>query len=418
VQIISSKKLNDLQTQIKALQTSTMMAQVSTVSQTIYPVWHVLKEIEAYRVIDDVYSVVNRLARTAAMIPFTLYYPDTDEDVEFDNPAAKLFRTFTLEKKIELYTHLFLTGECFFYKELYIGADARVESLDLLHSSFMTLKLNRQFPFTIAAYEYQDANAGVIINNIPKEEVAYIKYPNPSPDWNYSKRGLSPILVLAQTLTRLQAGRDASVAQMQNGGVPGILTVKDLRHDTTSKPVIGAIKDNIARFMGNSNNKGAPIIMPGDMNYIPLGLKLADMEVADLAAIDFKKICNAYSVSDVLFNNDSSSTESNVKEMVRLMYTNAVLPVVMMVRDCFNNEVLPYFSGRAVAIKYDVSEVTELQADMKAKADVFAALPVMIPNDVLEAFGYQRDERPEMDMPFIKSGYSAIDDFEPLPDIE
>jgi phage portal protein BeeE len=170
--------------------------------------------------------------------------------------------------------------------------------------------------------------------------------------------------------------------------------------------------------MGNSNNKGAPIIMPGDMNYIPLGLKLADMEVADLAAIDFKKICNAYSVSDVLFNNDSSSTESNVKEMVRLMYTNAVLPVVMMVRDCFNNEVLPYFNGRAVAIKYDVSEVTELQDDMKAKADVFAALPVMIPNDVLEAFGYQRDERPEMDMPFIKSGYSAIDDFEPLPDIE
>jgi HK97 family phage portal protein len=418
VQIISSKKLNDLQMQIKSLQSSTLLAQVSMVNQTIYPTWHVFKEIEAYRVIDDVYSVVNRLARTAAMIPFLLYYPDTEEDVEYEHPAAKLMRSLTLEKKIELYTHLFLTGECFLYKELFIGADARVESLDLLHSSFITLKLSRQFPFTIQAYEYQDANAGISITDIPKEEVAYIKYPNPSSDWNYSKRGLSPILVLAQTLTRLQAGRDASVAQMQNGGVPGILTVKDLRHDTTSKPVIGAIKDNIARFISNSSNKGAPIVMPGEMQYIPLGLKLADMEVAELASIDFKKICNAYSVSDVLFNNDSSSTESNVKEMVRLMYTNAVLPVVMMVRDCFNNEVLPNFSGRQVAIKYDVSEVTELQDDMKAKADVFASLPVMIPNDVLEAFGYQRDERPEMDMPFIKSGYTAIDDFEPLPDIE
>jgi hypothetical protein len=42
----------------------------------------------------------------------------------------------------------------------------------------------------------------------------------------------------------------------------------------------------------------------------------------------------------------------------------------------------------------------------------------MIPNDILEAMGYQRSPDPAMDLPLIKSGYEPIDNFEPLPPIE
>jgi len=103
----------------------------------------------------------------------------------------------------------------------------------------------------------------------------------------------------------------------------------------------------------------------GEMGYIELGLKLADLEVAELSKLDFKKLCNAYSVSDTLFNNSDASTESNVKEMRKALYTNAILPNVIRARDALIQGLLPHYSDFKRAIEHDLSGVMELQGNMK-----------------------------------------------------
>lgn len=410
--------IDTLKAELKALQTGAMLSQMQNISQTVYPTWGVWKEIETYRIQDDVYSVVNRLARTSAMIPMYGYDLAEQTNLKTSDKISIFLRQLTLKQKIEMYTFLYLTGEVFIWKDKLIGANARVEKIHFFHPSYTTVFLSKTFPVTVIGYGYEDVNAGHKVQFIPPEEMVYIKYFNPTTDLNLSFRGLSPIKVLAMTLDRLKAGKSASVAQLQNGGTPGVLYLDTDNMNKKDTVVANAIKEAYARFSNNSDNKGAPFVYADKLGYISMGLPLADLEVADLAKIDFKKICNAYAISDTLFNNDSASTESNVKEMIRLMYTNAILPNLRMVQDAFNTEILPDFGGTEKEVRYDLSDITELQEDMKAKADAFAALPVMIPNNVLEAFGYERDPNPAMDQPLIKSGYQTIDDLQPVDPLD
>ena len=385
----------------------------------IYPTWQSWKEIKSYKVLDDVYSVVNRLAKMAASVPMYGYKmgaKNQQEDLPYDAPLPTFLRSLTYKHRLEMYTWLFLRGEVFIYKEVLIGANARVAKVHFLNPSHITLVISDTFPEEIVQYRYTDPSRGLDFS-LELEEVIFLKYFNPDEDYQASWRGLSPINVLAQRLTRLKAGMDTSVAQLQNGGVPGVLSIGDLPPNAQSKTVVDAMKDNFGRFIRNSDNKGAPFMQAGKIEYTAIGSPLADLEVAELADIDFKKICNAYQVSDVLFNSDSSSTESNVKQMREMAWTNAIIPNLVMVEDAFNTELVQHFTG-PLAIRYDFGSIKDLQKNLGEMMTAMAAAPVMIPNDVLEAMGYARVDDEAMDRPLIKTGYMTIDELTPIDPLD
>ena len=382
----------------------------------IYPSWYSYKVIKAYKTLDDIFSVVNRLAKTSAAIPLWGYNSEM-EDLPATDKLAVFLRSLTYNQKLELYTWLYLRGECFIYKVKTLGVNGKVDKLHFINPSCVSLILTNEWPEYVEQYWYVDHQRGLDIK-IPADEIMFIKNFNPSDDYQQSWRGLSPVDVLVKRLTRMESNMNNSVAQMQNGGVPGVMYAKDVPNTAPGKVVIDAMKDNFSRFLKNSDNKGAPMIQAGEMGYFAIGSDLVDMESIALEKIDFKKICNAWGISDVLFNSDSAATESNVKEMIRQMYLNAVKPTVTMVEDCFNTELVTDFGAGIRIIKHDFDGIPELQESMQDKMIAMAAAPVMIPNDILEAMGYQRDPNPMMDMPLIKTGYQPIDDFEPLPPIE
>lgn len=319
----------------------------------------------------------------------------------------------TTEKMIEMFTFIYGAGEVFLYKnKLEFGKNAGVYDLTCLHPASVTMVLSKGFPTTVLGYIYQDFQQGIELK-FAADEVIHVKYFNPSNDYYTKWRGFGPIQSLTKRLTRLNAGMDASVSQLQNGGVPGIIYEKSLDIDVVA---FGQRQEKMQKFFNNMDNKGAPYNAVGDLGYIPLGLKLADMDVAELQKIDFKKICNSFSVSDVLFNNDSASTESNVKEMRKSMFVNAIQPTLRMVEDALSNDV-DISANMTKRVEFDLSDIPELQEDMNAKAAVFSAMPVIIPNDVMEAFGYERYDDPLMDVPYIKTGYQPLSDFNNIPDV-
>ena len=55
---------------------------------------------------------------------------------------------------------------------------------------------------------------------------------------------------------------------------------------------------------------------------------------------------------------------------------------------------------------------------MLKKAQALAAAPVMVPNDVRQAMGYDRSDDPLMDLDYIKTGYQPITDFTDIPSVE
>ena len=407
MQLISNKKWDTLQLEIKALQSNNLANAFRYFTSQIFPHWAVVKELDAYQTIDDIYSVVKKLATASALIPFYAYDKAKDTDLPDTDKLYTFLDTLDFEQKEILYTFLYLQGEVFAYKNIIEeGINKGASKLTFLNPSKVTLALTNDFPIEIAGFKYDDPQSG-ITKDISVEEMVFIKLPNPSASKDEEWRGLSPIKVLAQRLTRVQSGLDVTVAQLQNGGVPGIV------FDKTPGLEAGAVstrRDNFGRFIRNKDNKGAPYFSANDLGYIALGTTLADMDVAALANIDFDKICNAYGVSSVLFNNKSASTESNVQEMVKEMYTNTIIPNVYRVEGALNKYVVPDIQTKGI-IKCDVSEIEALKEDQTKLVTALKDAWWLTGNEKRERMEYDQDTAvEEMDRYLVPSGVMLIED--------
>jgi hypothetical protein len=98
--------------------------------------------------------------------------------------------------------------------------------------------------------------------------------------------------------------------------------------------------------------------------------------------------------------------------MVKQLYYNAALPEAYAFRDAFNNQICPKFNdaNKKYYVDCDLTEITALQGEMKAMAETFSSLPIMIPNFILQAMGYGKQDNPDMDKVYIKNGYTPIEE--------
>lgn len=387
----------------------------------IYPTADIQDQAERYVSTDDVFSIIRMLATTAANVPIRVYEVTKEDEVELDdtdevanllnNPNEQMGR---FEFYYALYTFLFYSGNCLIYKEKpELGTNAgKTVSLSFLYPQNITINVSESLPRRIVSYNYR-VDGVLVYENIPVEDVIHIRNFNPDLDITGQELwGLSILSVLARRLTQNDSIRDVQTAQMQNGGVETIVADKGdgmTSVDGIEVSVAGQRKKAYYQHIKEPSNKSVPFMANGDITVHQVGSTLADLKVIESAKVNFSKLCNAFGTSDILFNNNDASTESNVKEMVKRTYTNTILPDVCRVRDAFKRGLLPEFKDKKRTIKEDISEIPELQENMKEKAEIFAALPIFRPNDALEAFGYGREKDPLMDKYYIKTGYEDIE---------
>lgn len=419
MQIISNKKwaglqdrlanVEGLQHEIKSIQSANIVEQFSSISATIFPSWNIFKEIELYRINDDINAVVSKLAVNSATIPFYGYDAKSGEDLLPEDPLSILLSKLDFTEKEILYTHFYLFGEVFLYKnKVELGPNAGVLSTDFLHPNFMQLVLTTGFPTEIAGYIYRDPERGIQLNFLP-DEIIFIRTVNPATNFYERWRGVSKASVLAQTLTRLKAGRDASVGQLQNGGGKSIVFQEASDFEAIEKT--GMRKENYSKFTRNPDNVGAPYFAGGGkMGILRLNDSLVDLDIKALAQWDFDKICNVFGVSSILFNNKGASTESNVQEMKKEMYTNTILPNIYRVEGALNKYLVPDVKTKGV-VKCDVSEIKELHEDTTRQAAALAQMWWLTGNEKRETMMYGEDVDDElMNKYIIPAGMVLLDD--------
>lgn len=429
---------------------TTLQQRATQINQNIarYASWDLTKQVTRYSTTDDIYSIIRLISQTAALVP--LYsYQITNEKIykklrqKASDPRAfvqsKMLQTKALEELPEndkLYSlledpHLFMSkfeffeaihtllplqGECILYKirSEFGSNEGLTIKLEFLESQNVVRYVS-DFPHAIVRYDYLE-NGKVIMKDIPPEDIIHIRY----------FKGISPLQALHRRLQRIDSEMDVSVAQLQNGGVPGILFDKsDVSGEVTTTDggtttVADERKKNFYRYIQNKANKGAPFMDAGDLGYIALGLKAADMEVAELSNIDFKKLCNAFQVSDRLFNNDATGSEVSDNNAQKALYTRACLPAVYRVRDALIAGLVPEFEKadkKKRTIREDISEIPALQADMLKMAQTVAALPYFIPNVVQELFHFEKFDDPLADKMYVKTGYVPLEDLQGSEDL-
>jgi Phage-related protein len=432
-------------------------------NSAIYPSWTLTQATNQYCNNDYVYAVINKIAETTSLIPFYVYYQKDEkqlkrlktltqrlfytskglfdillmqakalEDAPESDPLVKLLNSpnpYQSQQEFFLacFSYYLLNGECFIYKfRPEIGANTgQVTELYVLPPASIILHVSTTYPQTVEGYEFTVGDQ-TIYKHIEAADMIHIRKFNPENSYgydilsNYSRfRGLSPLIPATKLLTRFMAADDAAVSQLQNGGVPGIV------YDEDSEQVTQEVLDNAKRafhnYLRNPGNKGLPIFMKGaKWKYIPLGLKLADLEVIALQNMDFKRLCNIYKISTILFNSEVAATESNVQEMIKQMYTNVCLPLAYTFRDKFNSELAQEINTKQKRyIDVDISGITELQDDYKDLATVLSTLPITpTGNEMRNLFKWDRIEADVMDQPLVKQGYSLIDELSFAPPAE
>ncbi|CAB5218419.1 COG4695 Phage-related protein [uncultured Caudovirales phage] len=431
----TSKKVQDLQNQVKQLQRGSLTGLIS-MNTSIFPSYQVFENVETYTTVDDVYSVITLLADTAAKVEMYGYEIISEpsmksfkkygqqslqgkyyrrkalQDLPVDDKFVEFIDSISYEDKIRYYTTLYINGELFLYKEiLELGPNAGKVILHPLQNQNVTVVISEEFPQRVLGYKYLDMGFDGMFS---PDEVIHIKYYNPTITNGQQWRGLSPLQVLTKRLTRLNAGMDASVGQMQNGGLPGIVYEKS----DYAIEALGQRKNDFASYLRNSANKGAPYFAAGEMGYIQMGLSLADMDVASLQQIDFTKLCNAYHVPEVLLNNQDSSTYNNMNTALKMLYTNSIIPNITLLRDGLIKGILPlYNDGVKRTIEIDLSDIAALQEDLNMQAQALNQMWWITPNEKRDMQDFEELDDPNMDRIIIDSGKMLLDDLSPVPDV-
>jgi len=424
--IFGVKKVIDKQ---KSIQKNTTTAAYINLNTAIFPTWQTLENIDTYVTVDDVYSIISLLADTAARVEWNGYEVIQETSMKrykkygFNSLQGKYYKrkamqdlpekdkfvqfldSITYEDKIRYYTQLYITGELFLYKEVIeLGPNRGKVVLYPLNSQNITVIITDSFPQSVKGYKYFDFGFD---GTFSTDEIIHVKYYNPTITNGLQWRGLSPLTVLNKRVTRLNAGMDASVAQMQNGGVPGIVYEKaDYAIET-----LGQRKNDFAAYLKNSSNKGAPYFAAGEMGYLKMGLSLADLDVSNLSGVDFTKLCNAYKVPEILLNNQDSSTYNNMNTALKMLYTNSILPNIYLLKDAILNGITPLYNDNIKrTIEVDLSDIPALQEDMKMQTEALNAMWWITPNEKRDMQDFEELDDPLMDSIIIDSGKQLLSD--------
>lgn len=409
---LSNKKMDAMLDKLKALQTNNVN-RFSNFSAQIFPVW---KEFEdAYQTMDMIHACIKKLATNAALIPLYGYNKKTDADLPDSDKLVTFLDTLDFEQMELLYTYLWDCGEVFAYKVIIEdGVNKGLLKLSFLHPLRVNLRVSNDFPQEIVGYVYRDLQNNVELE-IPVEDMIFIKLPNPSTDPIKQLRGLAPSDVLSPTLNRISSADSATVAQLQNGGTPGIVYDKVPGLDPAAT---GNRKNDFAKFLRNSANKGAPYFAGNELGYLSIGSPLADLAVNELAAVDRARVCNVFGISTILFNDHNASTESNVEGMKKEMFENVIIPNVTRVVDALNKSAVPNIQTNGY-IKADTSEIPSLQEDEAKLVTALAAAWWLAPNEKRTRMEYdQITDEPLMDKIIIPTGLMVIEDLNMVPPVD
>lgn len=410
---------------------------------------------DGYNISSSVYSIVRRIAKTAAQVPLCVYEVKDEkalkeykritsdnkwmldgesrykalqlqkkalEEVGQDDPLQKLIDNPSQEYQRSTFYEMvvgfdLLCGNSYIYMPVLDGGANKgtVPEMFIMPSQFTAIVITAGWPQKCIGYE-------LIMNGVTlmrSNEVLHLRYPNY--DWAIDGQqfyGYPPLRAALRTLKRSNSAETSATAQFENGGPAVIVANKSISSDNYSLEQVSKSKQTNQNEYAGNTNRGKVRYMAGDISAIPLGLSPVDLNILEEEQWSFAMLCNVWGVSDTLFNNHSASTESNVKEMRKDFYTNAVLPEVYNIRDGFNQRLTPLYTKKGVRkyVDVDITGISELQPDMQSMTTWLNTAWWLTPNQKLEMQKFGRSDDPNMDKIWLPQNMVMMDDIV-LPDI-
>ena len=249
---------------------------------------------------------------------------------------------------------------------------------------------------------------------IDADDVCHIKDFNPYFDGSgQNLYGMSPLRAGLRSMDANNEALTTGVKYLQNQTARGVLMSEE---GDLNEVQAKQLKEKFRQQYQGSTNAGDVIITPKKLSWVNFGLNAADLSLIEQYNTTIKDLCNIYNVPAVLLNNVESATYNNIKEARKMLYTNAVIPELMKIRDELNRWLAPKY-GEKVFIDFDYTTIPELQEETDKVVAQMSQAWWLTPNEKRAAMSYGKDEENErMDEYYIPANLLPLGDSD-MPDL-
>lgn len=329
--------------------------------------------------------------------------------LEQPNPTQTWADIFGLYK-----TYMKITGNCYIYLmspedgmnagipiQVYVLPAHLIEIVLKKDASMLTVESPIDHYVLIEGNKYVDFDA---------KDVIHIKYSNPNFDMQGSHLyGMSPLRSALRNINSQNSAIDNNIKMLQSSGAFGFVYGKGTPWTTEQAQ---SMKERLQEMDKSPERLGKIAGASGEVGFQRISLTTDELKPFDFLNWDRKTICNVLNFPDELLNSDGKASlgSTDTNEARKQLITDDIQPDLVLLQNALNKDFIPRFKGYEKAvIEWDVTELPEMQTDMKMQAEALNLIP-LTPNEKRMVFKYETKDEDGMDIVWMPTNVQRIDD--------
>jgi len=329
--------------------------------------------------------------------------------LEQPNPTQTWADIFGLYK-----TYMKITGNCYIYLmspeegmnagipiQVYVLPAHLIEIVLKKDASMLTVESPIDHYVLIEGNKYVDFD---------EKDVIHIKYSNPNFDMQGSHLyGMSPLCSALRNINSQNSAIDNNIKMLQSSGAFGFVYGKGTPWTTEQAQ---SMKERLQEMDKSPERLGKIAGASGEVGFQRISLTTDELKPFDFLNWDRKTICNVLNFPDELLNSDGKASlgSTDTNEARKQLITDDVQPDLVLLQNALNKDFIPRFKGYEKAvIEWDVTELPEMQTDMKMQAEALNLIP-LTPNEKRMVFKYETKDDDGMDIVWMPTNVQRIDD--------
>ncbi len=404
--------------------------------------------VQGYGNNPDVNAIVNQMASKTTAVPYCIKEID-------DKEAVKKLKTFpnnpTFQQKLSIKklqkkayktnselpmpllrpnvnqswndifflfkVYLKVCGNVYLYKQTVSeGMNAgKPVQLYILPSHWMqiVLKPNANLLSVDNPIDYFIMEQGNQFVKFPAANIIHIKRANPFYDNSGSHLyGFSELMAAIRNINSSNNGIDNNTKTMLNSGVYGFIHAGDGATPLTAEQG-QSLKDRLVEMDNDVNRLSNIAGSSAKLGFTRIALTTDELKPFDYLSYDRRTLANCLNWNIDLLNEEKNGSGFGVdtmNEARKRVVTDNIKPDLDLLAEYLNMEFIQKFKGyEDTEIDFDISELPEMQTDMKTMAEWINQVPLTL-NERREVFNYEEIEDDMMNEIYIPTGIVNIND--------
>jgi len=327
---------------------------------------------EGYASNTDVYSIISKIIRTGANIPYEIVKRNTDGTEEvltsgafYDSVMQPNKRQNKFEFTEDALGYQLTTGNELLYGMKPAGMDL-VSQVHIVPTQYVQIKrIGKQlFDYSLAyTLRYKGFETP-----LTEEEIKHIRYFNPTCKGVDEGMGLSPLQAGFNTVMASNELMTAQANALKNRGANGMLSNDS--ENAMDEEEFENLQNKVLQKLGQADKFNRIVGTTAKVKYTQFGLSPSDLKMIENGVLTLRQLCSLYGADSSSFNDPANKKFNNLKEGQKSFYINAVLPPLQRHLLGYKELVIPGWNKQDNAdydIRLDLSGIEALQDDQAAE---------------------------------------------------